>query len=69
MTGEVFRSKIGAYEKKFDPMTREYYIQFEEIEKFKEVIRKLRIIARATTEDKFILISGIKDRGRNTKEN
>ena len=26
MTGEAFRSKIGKYEKKFDPVTREYFI-------------------------------------------
>ena len=26
MTGEAFRSKIGKYEKKFDPFTKEYFI-------------------------------------------
>jgi hypothetical protein len=55
---------IGPYSKKLDPISREYYIDFEDIERFKDVIKKLKIIARATIEDKFILVSGIKDRGR-----
>lgn len=38
-------------------------VEFKEPEKFKTVKARLRIIARATAEDKFLLIAGIKQAG------
>ena len=41
----------------------EYIIKFMNDEKFNSVRKKLRVLARTTSEDKFVLISGTKQRG------
>ena len=63
MTGEQFRAAIGEYSKVWDPTQKKYTVHFNDKEKFKRVKGRLRIIARATAEDKFILIAGIKQAG------
>jgi len=63
LLGYQFQQKIGPYSKYWDPVNLDFKIQFEEPRKFAEVKRKLKIIARATAEDKFILISGIRQKG------
>lgn len=63
LLGYQFQQKLGSYSKYWDPVNQDFKIQFEEPRKFAEVKRKLKIIARATAEDKFILISGIRQKG------
>lgn len=63
MTGEEFRKAIGEYTLVRDPTHDEYRIDFYDNQAFDQVKKKLKVIARATAEDKFILISGIKKRG------
>ena len=63
MTGEQFRKAIGSYERVWSEKDKKYVIQFEEMARFKAVKARLRIIARASAEDKLLLISGIKQAG------
>lgn len=63
MTGEKFREAIGHYEKRWDEHAQRYNIIFEDTNAFNKVKSRLRIIARATAEDKFILVAGIKQAG------
>lgn len=60
MTGDKFMQSIGEFERKWDPTHKEYKIKFMEERRFHDVKKRLKIIARATAEHKFILISGIK---------
>jgi len=63
LTGDMFKEQIGAYQKIWDPIHEEYRIDFVEEKKFAEVKKRLKIIARATAEDKFLLVAGIKQKG------
>ena len=56
LTGEEFRKRIGSYKKFWEPETQMWRIKFQSKMKFKAVKDRLRIIARATDEDKLILI-------------
>jgi len=60
MTGEAFRAAIGGYERVWDHNAERYNIVFDDTAAFNKVKSRLRIIARATAEDKFILVAGIK---------
>jgi len=60
ITGEQFREKIGHYEKIFDAKKNEFKIHFHAQKNFDEVKKRLRILARADSEDKFVFVSGIK---------
>lgn len=59
MTGAQFREAIGPYQTSIDPETGATIIDFENADQFKAVKRRVRVIARATPEDKFLLIRGI----------
>lgn len=63
MTGEQFRKAIGDYEPVIDKVTGFKTVIFHNIEKFNKVKNRLRVLARATAEDKFVLITGIKYKG------
>ena len=60
MTGEQFRDAIGEYSKIWDPTHGEFRIEFAEQRKFDDVKKRLKVIARCTSEDKFVLVAGIK---------
>jgi len=62
LTGDEFREAIGPYSKVWDPVDNEYKVEFQEPKRFEAVKKKLRIIARATSEDKFLMVSNIKGR-------
>lgn len=62
MTGDDFRAQIGRYEEKYDAKKGIFYIDFDDITLFKSVAKKLKVLARASAEDKFILVSGIRGR-------
>jgi len=63
MTGEQFRQAIGVHEIVIDKVNQYKTVRFQNIEKFNKVKNKLRVLARATAEDKLVLISGIKFKG------
>lgn len=63
MNGEDFRKAIGRYTKVWDPERDEYRIEFADQSLFDSVKRRLKIVARATAEDRFILVTGIKQKG------
>ena len=63
MTGEQFREEIGGYEKIWDEQKQEYALEFHDTSKFNRVKGRVRIIARASAEDKFLLTEGIKQAG------
>jgi hypothetical protein len=46
-----------------DKVTGFKTVIFNNIEKFNKVKNRLRVLARATAEDKFVLITGIKYKG------
>jgi Ca2+ transporting ATPase len=59
MTGEQLRERLGPFECYTDQDTQLESIKFEHESAFKRINKKVRIIARATPIDKFILIRGI----------
>jgi len=63
LTGALFRERIGKYQKYWDKEYQEWRIKFSSSKRFNSVKSKLRIIARATAEDKLLLIQGIKQEG------
>lgn len=63
MTGKQFREEIGRYKKVWDEDRQEYRIDFTDYESFKEVKNSMKILARATAEDKFVFVAGIKQKG------
>jgi Ca2+ transporting ATPase len=63
MTGTEFREAIGPYQKLYDRETGITSISFENPEQFKSVKRRVKVISRATPEDKFVLIRGIQQQG------
>ena len=60
LTGEEFRAEVGGYTKIWDPVHQEFRVEFQDQKRFDEVKRRLKIIARATAEDRFMLVAGIK---------
>ena len=63
MTGAEFREAIGPYQKYVDRETGVTSISFANPDQFKSVKRRVKVIARATPEDKFLLIRGIQQQG------
>lgn len=63
MTGEDFRRQVGDYKKEWDAPNNCFRVEFKDPRKFDEIKRNIRIIARCTPEDKFILVSGIRQKG------
>jgi len=63
MTGEYFRGQIGEYKQVWDSQKQKYDIKFTDFDRFRAVKGRLRIIARATPEDKLLLVSGIRHAG------
>lgn len=64
MTGDEFRDAIGKYHKIWDEIKQDNRIEFTEgRQRFDQVKKRLRVIARCTSEDKFVFICGIKQKG------
>ena len=63
MTGEDFLKAVGEYESILNEQTGDYDIVFNNPELFNAVRKKVRIIARASSEDKFVLVAGTKQNG------
>lgn len=64
MLGWQFREAIGEYKKVWDEEAKKEVIEFaDKGKKFNAVKGSLRIIARASAEDKYVLVAGIKQAG------
>lgn len=63
MSGEEFRAAIGPYQMYTDEKTGVESITFQNPEQFKSVKKRVKVIARATPADKFVLIRGIQQQG------
>ena len=63
LEGEIFRVACGGITKKQQDKGGELEIFLNNREAFKHTVKDLRIIARASPEDKFILVFGLKELG------
>ena len=64
LEGEQFRLLSGNLTKNYDPKTHKIKnITLNDVEMFKKITKRLRVIARATPEDKFLLVFGLKQLG------
>lgn len=63
MTGDEFKRAVGKYQKVWDNETGFYRIEFLNRENFDHVKKRVKIIARATSEDKLVMVAGIKQKG------
>ena len=63
LEGEIFREICGKVNKKFDEETSKMDISLNNIDNFKHIVKRLNVIAGASTEDKFILVIGLKQLG------
>lgn len=63
LTGTNFRKEIGDYQKVWNAEKEIYEIIIADKNRFTNVLKRLRIIARANPDDKMILISGIRQEG------
>lgn len=63
MEGEDFRKTIQ-YERVEDKEQKSgFRIEIRDIKKFREIKSQLRVLARSTPEDKFVLVTGLKQEG------
>ena len=61
LEGEQFRLLSGNLTKKYDEKTHKIKsISLNDVEMFKKITQRLKVIARATPEDKFLLVFGLK---------
>ena len=61
LEGEQFRLLSGNLTKNYDEKTHKIKnIELNDVELFKKTTKRLRVIARATPEDKFLLVFGLK---------
>lgn len=60
MTGSEFREFIGGKKEIKDEEGRIIKSEVGDLEKFKIVYEKTRVIARSSPEDKFLLVTGIR---------
>lgn len=63
ITGEDFMNSIGPFERVWNEDREDYDICFDNEDQFNTVRKKCKIIARTSSEDKFVLIAGTKKRG------
>jgi len=60
ITGDEFVDQLQGYEKIWDPNSSEWNIKFHNPSAFTDLKKRVRVVARCTTENKFVLVSGIK---------
>ena len=64
LEGEQFRLLSGNLTKNYDEKTHKIKsITLNDVEMFKKITKRLKVIARATPEDKFLLVFGLKQLG------
>ena len=63
MTGKQFREAVGGLIKTKDPLTGTEVETVKNVRAFKKIAQKLRVLARSTPEDKYLLVTGLKNEG------
>lgn len=63
LEGEIFREVCGNLTKKKDEKTGAVDISLNNKDNFKHIVKRLNVIARASPEDKFLLVFGLKQLG------
>ena len=63
MTGKQFREVVGGLVTKHDPTTNQDIDSVGNKRAFREVAAKLKVLARSTPADKYLLVTGLKDEG------
>lgn len=63
MTGKNFREIVGGLVSKVDPTTQKRVDSVGNKRAFREVAKKLKVLARSSPEDKYLLVTGLKDEG------
>ena len=63
MEGKEFRQKVGGIRNLEDEDGKTSGHQVGNIESFKQIAARLRVLARSTPEDKFLLVTGLKQLG------
>ena len=63
MTGHDFQSAIGDFYVEKNEETGEREVKFEDPKKMKNVIRTVKVIGRATDQDKNLIVAAIKTAG------
>jgi len=63
MTGAVFRNAVGGYREEWNAEKQAYDIRFDNEKVAHQVKKKLRVIARATADDKKLLVASIVNEG------
>ena len=62
MEGKQFREEVGGLEEAVDNNGRTYE-KVKNEDKFIEIIRQLRVLARSSPQDKYLLVTGLKNQG------
>lgn len=63
ITGAEFLERIQGYDTVQDGNSGQYAVKFHNPSAFNELKKKVKVIARSTAENKFVLVSGIKQKG------
>jgi Ca2+ transporting ATPase len=63
MTGKKFRDMVGGMITLHDPVTNTKTDTISNKRAFREITKKLKVLARSSPEDKYLLVSGLKDEG------
>lgn len=63
LTGQDFMNAIGPWERVWNEEREDYDVTFDNEDLFNHVRKKVKVIARTSSEDKFVLITGTKKRG------
>lgn len=64
MMAEDFRRQVGSLIQTRDEATDTVTLSVENNDAFREITQRLRVLARATSEDKHLLVVGLKNLGR-----
>lgn len=63
MTGKDFREYVGGLKKIKDPITGETTEMVGNLKKFRDIKNKMRVLARSSPEDKYLLVLGLQSLG------
>lgn len=63
MTGKDFRETCGGIKSDFDEATQANKDSVGNRRAFREVAKRLKVLARSSPEDKYMLVTGLKDEG------
>ena len=63
MTGKTFRKLVGPVVRLEDANTGTITESVQNVRAFREVTKKLKVLARSSPEDKYLLVTGLKEQG------